>query len=313
MKQALQEYVDSRGVVLRVDREAGVLRGVKLIGLQSQNGRRYRDSALGAAAALYEAAKVNVNHAAEGSATPRDYRDRLGAIRNVEHRPGEGLFGDLYFNPKHALAEQLIWDAEHNPSNVGFSHNVLARLSREAGAVVVDEITQVQSVDLVADPASTRGLFEHAEALRESQHELFWGELTVERLRERRPDVCAALEATALKTVEPELNELRAAERARQREDRIARVVAELAPAAAEARSPRSWLGDALFEVLLTIEDDDRVRQLVQERIDAAGQYSQRDLRDARKPRSVEQYGAASRSQRVTNGVDFARALQGAA
>ena len=49
MSQLLQEYVDSRGVVVSVDREAGVLRGVKLIGLESQNGRRYLESALAAA------------------------------------------------------------------------------------------------------------------------------------------------------------------------------------------------------------------------------------------------------------------------
>ena len=76
--------------------------------------------------------------------------------------PGEGLFADFHFNPKHALAEQLAWDAEHAPENVGFSHNVEARIARRADRVVVEAITRVQSVDLVADPATTRGLFESA-------------------------------------------------------------------------------------------------------------------------------------------------------
>jgi hypothetical protein len=79
-----------------------------------------------------------------------------------------GLRGDFHFNPKHALAEQLIWDAEHSPENVGFSHNVEARTSRRDGKVVVEEITRVQSVDLVADPATTRGLFEQHEPAGES-------------------------------------------------------------------------------------------------------------------------------------------------
>jgi hypothetical protein len=74
------------------------------------------------------------------------------------------LFGDLHFNPKHALAEQLLWDAEHAPENVGFSHNVLARTARHGEQTLVEAILQVQSVDLVADPATTRGLFEAAEA-----------------------------------------------------------------------------------------------------------------------------------------------------
>jgi hypothetical protein len=163
MTEMLQEFVDSRGVALRVDRAAGVLRGVKLIGVESLNGRRYRPAALSAAIGLYEGAKVNVNHPKEGPLAPRDYRDRLGVIRQVEFRPEEGLFGNLHFNPKHALAEQLAWDAEHNPRNVGFSHNVLARLVREGEQTVVEAITHVQSVDLVADPAATQGLFEQAE------------------------------------------------------------------------------------------------------------------------------------------------------
>jgi hypothetical protein len=162
MTEQLQEYVDSRGVTLRVDRAGGVLRGVKLIGLESLNGRRYRPAALSAAVGLYEGAKVNVNHPKDGPLAPRDYRDRLGVIRQVEFRPEEGLFGNLHFNPKHALAEQLAWDAEHNPRNVGFSHNVLARLTREGEQTLVEAITHVQSVDLVADPAATQGLFEQA-------------------------------------------------------------------------------------------------------------------------------------------------------
>jgi hypothetical protein len=182
MTEVLQEFVDSRGVTLRVDRAAGVLRGVKLIGLESLNGRRYRPEALAGAVTLYEGAKVNVNHPKEGPLAPRDYRDRLGVIREVEFRAEEGLFGTLHFNPKHAVAEQLAWDAEHNPRNVGFSHNVLARLTRDGARSLVEAITHVQSVDLVADPAATRGLFE--ERANASSEE-----------REQPPEASAALGA----------------------------------------------------------------------------------------------------------------------
>src|SRR5689334_17588787 len=62
MQENLQEYVNSAGVAMRVDREHSVLRGVKLLGIESRNGRRYLPTALAQAAALYENAKVNVNH-----------------------------------------------------------------------------------------------------------------------------------------------------------------------------------------------------------------------------------------------------------
>jgi hypothetical protein len=161
MSELLQEFVDSRQQQLRVDRAAGVIRGVKLLGLNSRNGRRYREDALVNAVGLYEGAKVNINHPKGHPLSPRDYQDRLGVVRGVAFRSGEGLFGDLHFNPKHALSEQLVWDAEHAPQNVGMSHNVLARTKRSGDETVIEAITKVQSIDLVADPATTTGLYEH--------------------------------------------------------------------------------------------------------------------------------------------------------
>src|SRR5512135_1656583 len=146
MQETLQEYIDWRGVPVTVDRAAGMIRGVKILGLESRNGRTYLPEALAQAVPLYERAKVNVNHPKGCPNAPRDYQDRIGVIRGAVVRPGEGLFGDLHFNPKHALAEQLIWDAEHLPENVGFSHNVEARVGRRGQRVVVEAITRVQSV-----------------------------------------------------------------------------------------------------------------------------------------------------------------------
>jgi hypothetical protein len=156
---SLQEFVHCGGADLRVDVAAGVIRGVKLLGLESRNGRTYLPAALRQAMPLYEGAKVNVNHPRGGPLAPRDYQDRIGQVRGVTLRD-EGLFGDFHYNPRHALAEQLAWDARHAPENVGFSHNVEARTVRRGDRTVVEAIVQVQSVDLVADPATTRGLFE---------------------------------------------------------------------------------------------------------------------------------------------------------
>ncbi len=153
------EYADNRGVALRVDREANVIRGVKILGLESRNGRTYTRESVAQAASLYEGARVNVDHAGKPS-EPRGYRDRLGAVKNVTQSSDGGLYGDFHFNPKHPVAEQLLWDAEHSPESVGFSHNVEAKTRHEAGRVVVEAITKVASVDLVADPATTKSLYE---------------------------------------------------------------------------------------------------------------------------------------------------------
>ncbi len=155
----MYEYTFSRPGDLRIDRDRGILHGVKVLGFHSRNGRRYTSECLSESASLYENAKVNINHV-ESGVHPRDYRDRIGVLRGVEYRADLGLFGDFYYNPKHPLAEQLLWDAEHSPENVGFSHHVEAETSQEGEGVVVRKIVKVLSVDLVADPATTRGLFE---------------------------------------------------------------------------------------------------------------------------------------------------------
>ena len=298
MTEVLQEYVDSRGVALRVDRAAGVLRGVKLIGLESLNGRRYRPQALAAAIGLYEGAKVNVNHPQGGPLAPRDYRDRLGVIRQVEFRPEEGLFGNLHFNPKHAVAEQLAWDAEHNPRNVGFSHNVLARLTREGAETLVEAITHVQSVDLVADPAATQGLFE--------QEERGAGGATDE----------AAGEASArLARMEAELDELQVRERSLRRRLAICEAVERHRPIAAGSEPLAERLGKAFYDALLAAGDEGQVESLVAERTESQRQAALQETRDGRQstPRSSEPWALAQRGTRVESTQDFVRAIRNGA
>ena len=155
--------VESLGGSTRVDREAGVIRNVKLVGFQSKNGRVYPPSALKAAVHLYEGAKVNVDHPeADNPGRQRKYCERLGVIRAARFTEGQGNFGDFHFNPKHPLAEQLIWDAENSPESLGFSHNATLRLGpiNNQGKQVIESIVSIRSMDLVADPATTTSLFE---------------------------------------------------------------------------------------------------------------------------------------------------------
>lgn len=290
MDETLQEYVDSRGLAMRVDRPAGVLRGVKVLGLESRNGRSYLPEALSAAAGLYEGAKVNVNHARSNPAAPRDYQDRIGTIQNVAVRPGTGLFGDFHFNPKHPVAEQLIWDAEHAPENVGFSHNVEARTARRGERVVVEAITRVLSVDLVADPATTRGLFEADSPL---------ARVTVEELVRQRPDLVEAIRAeqrTELARLREELARLEAAE-AVQRKRELARSLLRefhLPDPEASLAGQEALVGPRFLEALLAAGDERAMRGLVEER---ARLVRSLGSGTAGAPRSREQgpsYGAAA-------------------
>lgn len=142
----------------KVDAEAGVVRGVKILGLESQNGRSYDRSAIGKAKGLYEGAKINIDHPATPG-TPRGTRDRFGVLREVNER-SDGLYGDVHYLKSHPMAGPFCEAAERMPSMMGFSHNIEGKTARRDGKTIVEEITKVRSVDLVSDPATTRGLFE---------------------------------------------------------------------------------------------------------------------------------------------------------
>lgn len=157
----LVEYASALSTPREVDSEAGVIEDVKILGVKSKNGRTYSEAAMQRAIGLYEGAKVNVNHRDPKSGGARGYQDRLGVLEGIHFKPGEGLFAKRFrFNPKHALAEQLIWDAKNAPGNVGFSHDAEGTTTRKNGTTVVEDIHAVNSVDLVADPATTAGMFE---------------------------------------------------------------------------------------------------------------------------------------------------------
>jgi hypothetical protein len=144
----------------RVDRESGVIRDVKVLGYMSSNGRRYSPEAVRQAIGLYEGIRVNVDHPpAARPEAERPLSARFGILKNVAARD-DGLYGDLHYLRSHPLAEMTAEAAERMPETLGLSHNAEGRVSQVAGQTVVDEIVRVRSVDLVADPATTRSLFE---------------------------------------------------------------------------------------------------------------------------------------------------------
>ena len=315
MNEILQEFVDSRGVEMRVDRAQGIIRGVKLLGLHSRNGRKYLPTALAEAAGLYEGAKVNVNHPKGNPLAARDYQDRLGSIRNVSAK-ADGLYGDFHFNPKHALAEQLAWDATHAPENVGFSHNVEARTSRQANQTVVEAILKVQSVDLVADPATTRGLYESAAthapapAACVAENARQW---TLEQFRAERPDLVAAIEAEATAGLRSEVDRLRASEAVHARRSTIARLLKEFKlpdPQTLDAAT-RPMVSELFLETLVAAPDERTMRALVQERAEmiAAAQKLDGAIAGRSRPVSREQNPHEATARRALDARQFARAI----
>ena len=153
-RRQLREHVTGTG---RVDRANQVIKGVKILGTESKNGRSYTPECLRKAAGLYENAKVLCNH--DHTDSDRAIGDVFGRLKNVTLR-GDGLYGDLHFLKSHPMSERVIEAAERDPSLFGLSHVADGDGRNVGGKFVVEEIHEVFSVDLVSSPATTAGLFE---------------------------------------------------------------------------------------------------------------------------------------------------------
>ena len=155
-----------RGVV--VDRDKGIIRDVKILGLVSENNRRYLPEAVKSAKHLYEGIKVNINHP-DSSNDQRNAEDRFGKLINVYFVEGEGLYGDLMFLKSHPMAERVCEAAERMTDVFGLSHNAQGDgVDDKDGCFVINEIVSVRHVDLVSDPATTKSLSEAIKVTKEA-------------------------------------------------------------------------------------------------------------------------------------------------
>lgn len=160
ISMAIAEDV-SFGGGLSVDRKAGIIRSVKVLGHTSQNGRQYTPEAIRQAASLYEGVMVNIDHPDGEPTDQRSAYDRFGKLVRVRYVEGKGLFADLEYLKTHPMAARVCEAAESMPEAFGMSHNAEGEGEKNKdGVFVVSRITEVRHVDLVADPATTKSLSE---------------------------------------------------------------------------------------------------------------------------------------------------------
>ena len=144
----------------KVDREAGVIRDVRILGRESQNGRTYSQHALEQACRLYQNVKVNIDP--PDRSTPgaeRKFEEGFGELRNCKVTTS-GVYGDLHFPKSHPKTALVIEYAERFPRQFGLSHNAEGEVVQRNGDWVVESIEEVYSVDIVGCPATNAGLFE---------------------------------------------------------------------------------------------------------------------------------------------------------
>lgn len=172
------------------------IENVHVAGHVSENGYSYSPQAYKNGITLYEGAPVYFNH------FNNDVRDKFAWIEKVVHVEGTGLWGDLVCNEKHPAFEQIMWWAENKPSAIGLSQHVLVKVPD--GSTEATEILKVKRVDLVGEPATTKGLFENKHIdnpptpVKDKDMDL--KELDIKTLNEKRPDLVVALTESITKT-----------------------------------------------------------------------------------------------------------------
>jgi hypothetical protein len=91
----------------KVDRDSMIIRGAKIIGVESRNGRTYSDVALDKLVGFYEGQSVNVDHDRSKPNPERKMSDGFGMLRNVQRRD-DGVYGDLHYLGEHSLAPVIL-------------------------------------------------------------------------------------------------------------------------------------------------------------------------------------------------------------
>lgn len=165
---------------LIVDRAAGTIDGVKMLGKESKNNHgirdddgnlvkktRYEPEAIRNALNAYEGKKGYADHPPKGAPNAeRTTDDPLVVWTNVRERDGE-LFGKMNLIKSHPVAQRLM-DAAENPilhTLFSCSHNAYGRGEVKNGEFVISEIPEhlIRSVDVVADGGSCHSLLEGRE------------------------------------------------------------------------------------------------------------------------------------------------------
>lgn len=142
----------------RVDREAGVIYGVRCLGSESRNGRRYSDKALDSATQLYEGMTVYVDHRKGDGSPNRGLLEEVGVLKSSRKSDG-AVYADLHYLKSHAASEQIIERIERGMP-LGMSHDAEGPVNRDGSETIVEDITHVFSVDIVRNPATNSTLFE---------------------------------------------------------------------------------------------------------------------------------------------------------
>lgn len=166
----------------------------------SKNDRYYPDTALQAAAGLWEGVKAYADHPSRSEAKDRperSVRDIVGVYENVRHGDGATRADFRVIGAAREWLWPLIEESVQTGRDlIGLSINALGQTSKGEAegkrGIIVEAITHANSVDVVTEPAAGGG-FETLMMSDDGWTRAVLGSVSLEEVREARPDLIEAL------------------------------------------------------------------------------------------------------------------------
>lgn len=254
----------------KIDEDLNVIKNVAIISKESKNNRIYSDEALNDVIELAEGAKSFADHPVKGMI--RSVKMLIGKLTNAHKVDGKG-YADFEILENHK--NWIFPIAKQMPEVAGMSIIARGKISPEKderGREVVESVSELKSIDLVSEPATTKSLFEIYENLEtnktvsdnkkeEGKMEKItkeqWDAITVKDIQDNRADVYDKVKnSEELKTAKKELDELKAKEAYRTKKELIEKLVSE-------SELPKEAVTELWKDTLMQVEekvvDDERV------------------------------------------------------
>lgn len=211
--EAVESFIEESCVFenARVETEGDqtIIRDVVLLGAESKNKRTYTPEAMSGAVSLYEGCKCYINHDtySETMTGRRSVQNLAGRFRSVRYDESQNkLKADLFPVMSMEGGKILVNVANDAPDIAGFSHRAAGIITKDNGREVVEKIKRVLSVDLVAEPATTQGMFEDIES--ERNNEMEWEDISPKELKKHRHDIYEDILAEGVKSRDDEVKKL---------------------------------------------------------------------------------------------------------
>jgi len=254
----------------KFDKDKKIIEKVALISKTSKNNRDYTDECLSGALPLFEGVKCYINH--DKSGNTRSVKDLVGRYRNPIYENGK-VKADLHLlNDGGEISQKLLAIIEQMPDLVGNSISARGRYHREDGRDIIEELTKVNSVDIVTDPATTSSLFESIEEIKEEDN-MDLKSLTKDELKKGRNDIFeevikdgaesrnneVKVLTEEIKTLKQKVDDYKVKESVIEKKENVQKILKE-------SEIPEELVTEVFVESLNDAKDDAVVKKLIEDR-----------------------------------------------